>query len=96
MSENIGKKIKSLAVIITCVEFVLCIIAGIALIIAVNALVGILVGGLGCLIAWLSSFFMYAFGEIVDKVQCIEENTRSISQYTSISAHYQRKNADKN
>jgi hypothetical protein len=96
MFENIGKKIKSLVVIITSIEFVLFIIAGIALIIADNFLLGILVGGLGCLFAWLTSFFMYAFGEIVDKVQCIEENARLIARYTSISAHYQKNNADKN
>ena len=95
MFENIGKKIKSLVLIITRIEFALFIIIGICLIFSSNVLLGLLVGGLGCLFAWLSSLFIYAFGEIVDKLQDIERNTRLISQYTSILAHYQKNNANK-
>ena len=95
MFENIGKKIKSLVVIIARIEFALFIIIGLSIIFSGRVLLGLLLGGIGCLFAWLSAFFVYAFGEMVDKLQDIERNTRLISQYTSISAHYQKNNANK-
>ena len=97
MFDNIGKKIKSLAVIITRVEFAAFIIAGIALMIEEEFLIGLLVGGLGCLFAWLTSFFIYAFGELVDKVQDIEKNTRKAPKSTStLSANLPNNNYNEN
>ena len=39
-------------------------------------LVGLLVAGVGCLGSWLSSLFLYGFGELIAKITQIEKNTR--------------------
>lgn len=38
-------------------------------------LLGILVIGIGFLISWISSFFMYGYGELIDKTAEIAKNT---------------------
>lgn len=85
MFDNIGKKIKTLAkvlcrvgiiayVIVAIVMF-LCVIeypyaAGLYIGLGVAFLIG------GSLLSWISSFFMYGFGELIDKACDIERNTR--------------------
>lgn len=96
MFENIGDKIKALAKICTVVGIVLSCILGIAtIVISIEyeigdlAFVGIVIMGLGGLLSWVSSFIIYAFGEVVDSVDIIicqiknaskkeEENTSKI------------------
>lgn len=82
MFDNIGKKIKLLASVLCWVGIIAYVI--VAIIMIVVGMVGsdILIGlGLiflfvGPLISWISSFFMYGFGELIDKVGDIERNTR--------------------
>ena len=83
MYDKIGKKIKTLTKVVSFILVLLSVISGIILL-----CVGIieedaeyLILGLACLIVmpfliWFSSFTMYGFGELIDKVCDIERNTR--------------------
>lgn len=89
MFQNIGKKIKTLAKVICWVGIICSIVGGVVMAISgVGILrydaasgVGAIVGGLltavlGALFSWIGSFMMLGFGEIVEKVNEIAENTR--------------------
>lgn len=75
MFDNIGKKIKTLTKILVWIGIVASIIAGLALLIIsgeardYGQLIGLglvfLIGG--PFLSWVSSFFMYGFGELIDK-----------------------------
>ena len=87
MYNNIGKKIKGLAKGTFIAEAVAAIITGFILFVTGLdswehrdlALVGPLVIALGPIVAWVSSWLLYGFGELVDKTCDIERNTRGIS-----------------
>lgn len=74
MFNEIGKKIKGVANVVCWIQIIVAIIGGIALMtIDENLiLVGFLVMGIGCLIAWLGTIVLYGFGELIDKVSNIE------------------------
>ena len=77
MYDNIGGKIKGLAVAI----FILGCIGGAIAGIATMGISESFIAGLPILIfvplaSWISSWFLYGFGEIIDKVSAIERNTR--------------------
>ena len=74
MFENIGGKIKNLATVITIIGFIICGISGLLLMINLNVLVGLLSGGLGCLMCWISSFLLYAVGDMAENLQEINHN----------------------
>ena len=78
MYDNIGRKIKGLAIVVFIVEAIAAIIGGIALMITLDDLIllGLLVLLFGPLVAWVSSWLLYGFGEIIDKLCDIERNTR--------------------
>ncbi len=80
MYKNIGGKIKKRSQLIAIVEIIAVVIIGINLMSSLGA-VGIIVGLciiiVGCLVAWLSSWLLYGFGEIIEKVCLIEQNTRN-------------------
>lgn len=87
MFDNIGKKIKSLSIVLCWVGIIAYVI--VAIIMFINASEGpyrteglytglgfaFLIGG--PLLSWVSSFFMYGFGELIDKTCDIERNTHS-------------------
>ena len=81
MFENIGKKIKTLAKVLCWVGIVISIIYAIALfLIAMDSydeetfiIMGIVTLIVGPLTSWISSFFMYGFGELIDKASDIEK-----------------------
>lgn len=77
MKNETGEKIKGLARTIFIVEIIFAIIAGIALMVSKENLIiiGLLVLFGGCLIAWVSFWLLYGFGEIIDKLYYIEKNT---------------------
>ncbi|HRX14067.1 MAG TPA: hypothetical protein P5087_03525 [Eubacteriales bacterium] len=84
MFENIGGKIKTLAIIICWVGIVVSVIAAIVIISLsiVNHItrdiylgVGILIAG--PLVSWIGSFFVYGFGELIEKVSNIEDKIYS-------------------
>lgn len=79
--ENIGSKIKSLAKTSFVVEAIAAVITGIALLLAEidegDFPFGLLVILAGPIVAWVSSWLIYGFGEIIDKLCDIEKNTRN-------------------
>ena len=80
MYNNIGTKIKGLAKGIFVVEAISFIIAGISLMAAGDDLIllGLLTMLCGPIVAWVSSWILYAFGELVDTNCENERNTRNI------------------
>ncbi len=78
MFENIGSKIKGLATTIFVIEALASVVVGIILLATDEAFVlfGLmsLIGG--PIVAWVSSFLLYGFGELIDKASEIEKNTR--------------------
>lgn len=81
---DIGKKIKSWAKWIFVVELTIIIVLAIAMILSGED--GIVVAGfilllLGPLVAFVSTWILYAFGELVDKTSRNEENTREILKF---------------
>ncbi|MDR1330170.1 MAG: hypothetical protein LBK23_11280 [Oscillospiraceae bacterium] len=82
MYNNIGAKIKGLAKSIAWIDIISSIIIGIVLIVKgvddewyVLIGVGIGVMILGALAAWVSSWFMYGFGELIEKTAETAKNT---------------------
>lgn len=73
MFENIGKKIKGLATFI-CIAGIFISVALGLVICNTNTLTGILVWIIGCLASWIGSFFMYGYGELIDKTTDMSEN----------------------
>mgnify|MGYP003310986086 CR=1 FL=1 len=79
MYNNIGRKIKGLAKIIAYGGIVLCIIGGLSAFFILSdeyytediAFIGIIVAVVGSIMCWLSGFFVYGFGELVDQTQQI-------------------------
>lgn len=83
--DNIGGKIKSAAKAIFIFEAITSILAGIILFfIGVFdtddefVLIGPLLAIFGPIVAWVSSWLIYAFGELVEKTAANERNTRNI------------------
>ncbi len=78
MFDNIGGKIKSLAVVVTILGIIASIIYAIILW-SQNSYrhntillgLGILLGG--SLVSWIGSFFMYGFGEMIVRLKSIDE-----------------------
>ena len=78
MYDNIGGKIKGLAKATFIVEAIAAVITGIALMASDDDMIpiGLLVMVVGPIVAWVSSWLLYGFGELVDKTCDIERNTR--------------------
>jgi len=69
MYENIGGKIKSVAVGTFIVEAIVAVFSGVAIIFSGElVLIGLLVIIFGPLGAWVSSFLLYGFGELIERV----------------------------
>ena len=82
MYENIGKKIKTLATVMSVILIIGSVIGGIAVLVECDgdgdgAVIGWLLMLLGPLFAWLSGFMLYGFGELVDKTCDIERILRT-------------------
>ncbi len=89
MFQNIGKKIKTLAKVLCWIGIIGSIIGGVVMAASGAALMdydaasgvaaivgGVLTAVLGTLFSWIGSFMMLGFGEIVEKVNEIAENTK--------------------
>lgn len=85
MYSNIGGKIKVLAKIICIIGIIVSVISGLGIIIVssigynpgLSVFGGLLVIVLGVLFSWLSTFFIYGFGELIEKVTEIESEIRN-------------------
>ena len=91
MFDNIGSKIKGLAKVITWLGIILSVIAGIVQISGGSSysryggsnplfLTGILTIVLGSLAAWISSFLLYGFGELVENSSRIADQLGHVPQ----------------
>ena len=90
MYSNIGKKIKGLAVGVCVVEAIGAVICGILLCIEEEAFAYVLISIFGPIVAWVSSWLLYGFGEFVDNIGKIEENTRNKAKPSGVhQAHVQ-------
>lgn len=86
MFDNIGKKIKSLAKVLCWIGIIAYVIIAIILFILSEEVfwrepelcitLGFIFLIVGPLMSWINSFFMYGFGELIDKTCDIERNTR--------------------
>lgn len=82
MYDNIGGKIKGLAMVTFMLEMIAAIIIGLIIIIQgidyeENMIpIGFLIMVVGPLVAWISSWLLYGFGELIAKTCEIERNTR--------------------
>ncbi len=83
MFENIGGKIKGLSVAIFLIVAIGSVILGLSMLEVTDG-VSLILSLIGVLIAWISSWFLYGFGEIIDKLCEIEMNTRRIEKNTGI------------
>ena len=80
MFENIGQKIKMLAVVSTVIGMIASVISGIIVMAELEQVLlglGIIAGG--CLFAWIGSFVLYGFGELIESAKNTEHNTNMIS-----------------
>ena len=82
MYDNIGSKIKTLALIAAIVESVIAVIAGIALVFSESnmAILGIFLIFLVPFVAFASSWLIYGFGELIEKVSYIAQRLRDGEQ----------------
>mgnify|MGYP007120306613 CR=1 FL=1 len=76
MFNNIGKKIKTLATVITILGISVSVIFGVAVIagymsyfrgFSTGVASGLIVMVVGSLASWISSFLLYGFGELIEK-----------------------------
>ena len=86
MFKNIGKKIKGLSTMICIIGIIVSIIGGLACMYVHFALF-ILIAGVGSLLSWIGSFFMYGFGELIDTTCQIRESLFSKSSFTPQTNH---------
>lgn len=80
MYQQIGKKIKTLAVVIAVIGMIFCVIWGLLLIVSDTGfdIVGLLWLLVGPVLCWLGSFVLYGFGELVDKTCWIAEHLETV------------------
>lgn len=82
MFYQIGKKIKTLATVVTVIGIIISVLLGIGLIAAdasayeqssdeadliISILIDLGISTIGCLISWLMSFLLYGYGELIDE-----------------------------
>ena len=78
--DEIGKKVKTLAKVTCIVEAVLSVISGFIMIATDEEyiLVGLIAMVVGPIVAWVSSWVLYAFGELVDKTCANEQHNKEL------------------
>ena len=74
MYKNIGKKIKKLATGTFIAELIVIIVVGISFLADDEDLIiwGVVIICGGSIAAWVSTWLLYGFGELIDKVSCLE------------------------
>ena len=81
MFDDIGEKIKNLAIIVAILGMISSIIAGLILMgdEHYGFFYGLLVIIFGCIASWIGEFILYGFGELICKTTEIAENTKNQS-----------------
>lgn len=87
MYENIGGKIKGLAKATFVVEAIAAVITGIVLMVDDENMIpfGLILLIAGPAIAWASSWLLYGFGELIDRVCEIAKNTRTSRDTSAVT-----------
>lgn len=77
MYDNIGRKIKGLAKAVLIIGVIVAIFAGMPFVAQGGniALIGLAIMIIVPIFSWIFSWFIYGFGELIDKVCDIEHNT---------------------
>ncbi len=73
MFNNIGDKIKIVAVIISTLGIIFSVIAGLVFL-TTSTLIGILIILLGSLLSWVSTFLLYGFGQLIENSDIIRQH----------------------
>ena len=79
MYDNIGNKIKDLATAVFIIEALASVVAGIYFWVETESAVYALLVFLGPFVAWISSWLLYGFGEIIVNLDAIEHHTRMLT-----------------
>lgn len=79
MYNNIGGKIKSLAEILCILGIIACVLIGMNFRGAISLFI-IIVGSIA---SWVGSFFMYGFGELIEKVSTLSDDVDDIRRSVS-------------
>ena len=79
MYKNIGQKIKGLAKALCILGIIYFALIGIVMIIGADGeplgmLIGVGIVALGSILAWIGTWILYGFGELIHKTSNIEEN----------------------
>lgn len=80
MFKNVSGKIKDFAAILCWIGIVLSVIIGIV-VMADNTMVGVAVATVGSLSAWIVSYLVYGFGELVENSKKTADNSETIKTY---------------
>ncbi len=78
MYDNIGEKIKRLAKTIFIVEAIVSVIVGVTLWIEIEEWWCAIILFCGPIIAWVSSWLLYGFGELIEKTSENEQNSHNL------------------
>ena len=79
MFDNIGQKIKTLAIVICVIEIVAIIVSGVAFVIVnIESICAVVIAvPIACVLAYAGSFLLVGFGELIIKVSSIESKLRN-------------------
>ena len=88
MFNNIGEKIKGLAKILCWGGIIFSLIFGWVLIFNKIQMLGLLLMIFGPVCSWISSFFMYGFGELITETKNISKHTKFLKPYKTLKQKY--------
>ena len=83
MFDNIGGKIKALAVVLCILGMVLVVILG-CMLFEDSVLTGLVTIVAGCVASWIGSFFVYGFGQLVEDTSAIREALKGQSKTETV------------
>ena len=81
MYDNIGSKIKTLAQVVFIIMAVISIISGVIIIFSDDGafIIGILTAGIGVLLSWIGTFFLYGFGQLIENTDILVRESKKQS-----------------
>ena len=85
--ENIGEKIKNLAKWIFVIEAISAVIGGLLVLFEEEFLAGIILIIVGPVVAWVSTWLLYAFGELVEKTCSMNDKLGIVANHAAGEHH---------
>lgn len=80
MFDNIGNKIKTLASVICWIFIILFGLGGVILAFTLDKFLFLILAAVGCLLAWVGSFILYGFGQLIEDTSSIRSYLHSASR----------------